>query len=592
MHTTYQNASPYCPQNLEYGVSISQSSNQAASSSQEQAHISLQPTGDLKLEPSAMAPQSLEYASTVPFSSQSRSSSLSSTSSSSSLPRGAVNISPLEVSNSLDPTTSSSLPSFDPGVYSKAKSVPSSFVSSYEAIPSVYPLYSKSSSTQNTDSSAPPMSTTTSEAYNRSHCGGTYDLLAFPPAAERYNYPPALPAYSPPVPSGTTSDTNRQLTSFGQDPRPPNIYSRYDYSCAPSGKVQSFGKGLELGGIETSDKVYLPPLTTPRQFDGRTQQIQVPSPPQSVGNRRFSGEPSAKWAGGSHVRTSSGFGRTEADSAGTASMTLGRQSDYGPVGDLQNEQPSSASTLSSIFHCIHPGCPKTFKKAHSLKSHSKCHAPRTFTCPHCTAQFRRNHDLRRHMRSLHSNDEGKPHACDVCGKKFARSDALRRHVKRGCGNAMGGHNHEEDLDANTISWPADGPGDAVSSSLCRELAGDGSSKGPPTFERDSPYSRASNMMDKTSPQMSYTQRHAKFDATSPVPYTSYHSPSNIKPSQSHVAAPTHSSTHNVPSSSTTAIPLPPLDPTFAPPTYVYQLYKPESTRPPSGLDRLYSAHHM
>ena len=44
----------------------------------------------------------------------------------------------------------------------------------------------------------------------------------------------------------------------------------------------------------------------------------------------------------------------------------------------------------------------------------------------CAATFSRKHDLRRHMRSLHSED--RPHHCAHCNLSFARSDALKRHL--------------------------------------------------------------------------------------------------------------------------------------------------------------------
>ena len=42
-------------------------------------------------------------------------------------------------------------------------------------------------------------------------------------------------------------------------------------------------------------------------------------------------------------------------------------------------------------------------------------------------QFKRSEHLKRHQRSVHSND--RPFACKYCEKKFSRSDNLAQHLK-------------------------------------------------------------------------------------------------------------------------------------------------------------------
>ncbi|RKP00607.1 hypothetical protein CXG81DRAFT_13002 [Caulochytrium protostelioides] len=78
-----------------------------------------------------------------------------------------------------------------------------------------------------------------------------------------------------------------------------------------------------------------------------------------------------------------------------------------------------------------PGCDKMFMTPLNLKSHLRTHNPdKPFACQEdgCDASFRRHHDLKRHMGSVHTCS--RPFTCDRCEKVFARQDALKRHVTR------------------------------------------------------------------------------------------------------------------------------------------------------------------
>ncbi|KAJ3218424.1 hypothetical protein HK099_005077 [Clydaea vesicula] len=82
-----------------------------------------------------------------------------------------------------------------------------------------------------------------------------------------------------------------------------------------------------------------------------------------------------------------------------------------------------------ILSCPHENCEKTFTKQFNLKSHLRSHTTeKCFTCDLCAASFRRSHDLKRHIRSLHV--AVKAFACPTCNKRFARTDALKRHCSR------------------------------------------------------------------------------------------------------------------------------------------------------------------
>lgn len=52
---------------------------------------------------------------------------------------------------------------------------------------------------------------------------------------------------------------------------------------------------------------------------------------------------------------------------------------------------------------------------------------KTFVCDKCNRRFRRQEHLKRHWRSLHTED--KPFECNECGKKFSRSDNLTQHQR-------------------------------------------------------------------------------------------------------------------------------------------------------------------
>lgn len=50
-----------------------------------------------------------------------------------------------------------------------------------------------------------------------------------------------------------------------------------------------------------------------------------------------------------------------------------------------------------------------------------------FQCSDCPKAFKRSEHLKRHVRSVHSNE--RPFACTLCEKKFSRSDNLSQHLK-------------------------------------------------------------------------------------------------------------------------------------------------------------------
>ncbi|ORY53743.1 hypothetical protein BCR33DRAFT_693184 [Rhizoclosmatium globosum] len=87
--------------------------------------------------------------------------------------------------------------------------------------------------------------------------------------------------------------------------------------------------------------------------------------------------------------------------------------------------------------CTWEGCDKTFPKPSLLQSHLNVHRLlRPYECTICFAAFTRNHDLRRHNRSVHHIGNIKPFQCQFCPVAFSRNHDLKRHER--CVHQVGG----------------------------------------------------------------------------------------------------------------------------------------------------------
>lgn len=80
---------------------------------------------------------------------------------------------------------------------------------------------------------------------------------------------------------------------------------------------------------------------------------------------------------------------------------------------------------------------------------------KTFVCELCNRRFRRQEHLKRHYRSLHTQD--KPFECHECGKKFSRSDNLSQHARtHGSGAIVMGVLEDGELPADHMESASDG----------------------------------------------------------------------------------------------------------------------------------------
>ncbi|RDL34547.1 uncharacterized protein BP5553_07675 [Venustampulla echinocandica] len=80
---------------------------------------------------------------------------------------------------------------------------------------------------------------------------------------------------------------------------------------------------------------------------------------------------------------------------------------------------------------------------------------KTFVCELCNRRFRRQEHLKRHYRSLHTQD--KPFECHECGKKFSRSDNLSQHARtHGSGAIVMGVLEDGELPSDHLESASDG----------------------------------------------------------------------------------------------------------------------------------------
>lgn len=80
---------------------------------------------------------------------------------------------------------------------------------------------------------------------------------------------------------------------------------------------------------------------------------------------------------------------------------------------------------------------------------------KTFVCDLCNRRFRRQEHLKRHYRSLHTQE--KPFECHECGKKFSRSDNLSQHARtHGSGAIVMGVLEDGEVPSDQIESASDG----------------------------------------------------------------------------------------------------------------------------------------
>ncbi|KAK8125309.1 uncharacterized protein PG998_001068 [Apiospora kogelbergensis] len=108
--------------------------------------------------------------------------------------------------------------------------------------------------------------------------------------------------------------------------------------------------------------------------------------------------------------------------AGQSGQQPSGSHDANQTGNNDHTAPSSDAGQASATTPL-PAPPTRRGRKQSLTEDPS----KTFVCELCNRRFRRQEHLKRHYRSLHTQD--KPFECHECGKKFSRSDNLAQHSR-------------------------------------------------------------------------------------------------------------------------------------------------------------------
>ncbi|KAI9724554.1 MAG: hypothetical protein M1812_000622 [Candelaria pacifica] len=132
-------------------------------------------------------------------------------------------------------------------------------------------------------------------------------------------------------------------------------------------------------------------------------------------------------------KKSSGIEQSDHDSTMVKKeATNGTESQQGSSGDQASSSIAQSQAASSDSNAIASGSdaapPAVAPSNRRGRKQSLTEDPsKTFVCTLCSRRFRRQEHLKRHYRSLHTQE--KPFECNECGKKFSRSDNLSQHAR-------------------------------------------------------------------------------------------------------------------------------------------------------------------
>jgi hypothetical protein len=157
------------------------------------------------------------------------------------------------------------------------------------------------------------------------------------------------------------------------------------------------------------------------KYEDDSENEQLPSPPMSTSSSRQGSVVPIK----SLKRKLNKIKKEQTPEEMTEEQRL-RSFKFGSIDSSACSSPCSPSSpcedKQMIGHPISPNVIRRGRKQSLTEDPSK-----TFVCHLCTRRFRRQEHLKRHFRSLHTED--KPFSCGECGKKFSRSDNLTQHSR-------------------------------------------------------------------------------------------------------------------------------------------------------------------
>ena len=119
-------------------------------------------------------------------------------------------------------------------------------------------------------------------------------------------------------------------------------------------------------------------------------------------------------------KTSAGDGESNEQSSGSSAENMATETNQSSETNVSNTSGNSSNVSVT----------RRGRKQSLTDDPSK-----TFVCSLCSRRFRRQEHLKRHYRSLHTQE--KPFECNECGKKFSRSDNLAQHSRtHGAGSML------------------------------------------------------------------------------------------------------------------------------------------------------------
>ncbi|OJD12683.1 hypothetical protein AJ78_06769, partial [Emergomyces pasteurianus Ep9510] len=114
--------------------------------------------------------------------------------------------------------------------------------------------------------------------------------------------------------------------------------------------------------------------------------------------------------------------------------TSSKQQQHQPDDDAPTKETSESNPQTSSSSDATIPAPALPVNRRGRKQSLTEDPSKTFVCTLCSRRFRRQEHLKRHYRSLHTQD--KPFECHECGKKFSRSDNLAQHARTHGGGAI------------------------------------------------------------------------------------------------------------------------------------------------------------